>query len=379
MIAEGNELRIEAENEKYFYPAKAVGVVLDIIDRTAPDSIGPVHILIKENGVLLVEMTTTMADIHELYSGKFNARAFLYLSGINTDISLRGEPPGRHRKLFRYGIRPSIETFLNDPSGFFKYRLGLSGWLSYYPWKGATLNTMLEGYPLNNISTSNEPLSIPVRSDIVLYKKEKVSLGRLLFDQIYNSGRGLYGKVSAGLLEIQYAGIDAEAAMPLYDGRILIGISGSAVKKRDPDRPFQLKEDPVKDLFTTAFFNARLNIPEENIAIEIKAGRFLAGDPGVRFTLSKFINGVIIKAWYSITDTSDFTDPVNDGYNDKGLSVSVPVRMFTGAESKTAYHYSLTPWTRDTGQDIEHFGTLFDFIGRHTKIFIDKDRKMLYR
>ncbi|MCK5427670.1 MAG: YjbH domain-containing protein, partial [Thermodesulfovibrionia bacterium] len=259
-----------------------------------------------------------------------------------------------------------------------KYRLGISGWMNYAPWKGATVATAIGGYPVNNISTTNEPLSIPVRSDIVLYKREEAALGRLLYDQIYKTGNDLYGKVSAGLLEVQYAGIDAEIAKPILDGRVLFGLSGSAVKKRDPDNPFALKEDPVKDIFTTAFLNTRINIPEMDIALDVKAGRFLAGDEGVRFTVSKFINGVILSAWYTVTDTSDFTDNFNNGYNDKGISVSIPFRLFTGTDSKTVYNFSLTPWTRDTGQDIDHFHTLFDFIGGDTKIFLDKDKEMMY-
>ena len=214
---------------------------------------------------------------------------------------------------------------------------------------------------------------------IVFDKEKDFSLGRLLFDQIYKTGDEMYGKFSVGLLEVQYGGLDAEIARPFFDGRVLFGISGSAVKKRDPDNPFKFIDNGVKDIYTTAFFNARLNSPEYDISLDIKAGRFLAGDNGVRFTASKFINGVVLRAWYTVTDTSDFTDDYNDGYHDKGISISIPLRMFLGTDSRSVFHYSLTPWTRDTGQDIDHFGTLFDFIGRSTKIYIDRDSGMLFR
>ncbi|MEW6602256.1 MAG: YjbH domain-containing protein, partial [Nitrospirota bacterium] len=283
----------------------------------------------------------------------------------------------------RYGIKPSLETFLNDPSGFFKYRLGLIGWTSYYPWRGATLIAGVEGYPLNNISTSNEPLSIPVRSDLPLYKREKAALGRLLIDNIYKVGPNLFGKLSAGLLEIQYAGVDGEVAMSVLDGRIFLGVGGSAVKKRDMDSPFSLMDsddgDGVKDLYTTAFFNMRLNIHELEVAVDTKAGRFLAGDKGVRFTVSKVINGVTIQAWYSFTDTSVFNDGINENYHDKGIGISIPLRLFKGADSRSTYSYMLSPWTRDTGQDIDHFSTLFDFIDRNTKNYLDKDKQMMYK
>ncbi len=375
---EGDELWIEAQNDRYYYSTKAIGVILDIIMKLAPESVAEIRILLKENGIAQYELKTIRADIRDLYAGKLTVYEFCYLSDIRTTLSKTSDVPGRYKEDFNYGLRPSVETFLNDPSGFFKYRLGLSGWASYNPWKGATVIAGIEGYPLNNISTTNEPLSIPVRSDMVLYKKEKLGLGRLLFDQTYKAGHEIYGKVSAGYLEVQYAGLDAEIAKPFIDGRILIGLSGSIVKKRDPDNPFGLKADDVMDYYTTSFVNTRLNIPELDIAIDAKAGRFLAGDKGVKFIVSKFINGVIFKAWYTITDTSNFSDEINRGYNDKGISVSIPLRLFSGVDSKSAYNYSLTPWTRDTGQDIEHFGTLFDFIGRNTNLYIDKDRKMMY-
>ena len=259
-----------------------------------------------------------------------------------------------------------IETFLNDPSGFFKARVGLEVWSSYHPWKGASFVAGLEGYPINNISTVNEPLSIPVRSDIALYKEQNVSLGRLMFDQIVKTSHEVHGRISGGFLEIEYAGLDGEVAMPMLDGRIMVGFSGSAVKKRDPDNPLKLKEDDVKELYTTAFWNTRVNFPEQEISFDVKAGRFLAGDLGARFTISKFINGVIVSAWYGITDTSIFTDEYNRGYEDSGFQVTIPLRLFKGEDSRTSYWYSLSPWTRDVAQDISHYNNLFDFMGRNT-------------
>jgi len=280
-----------------------------------------------------------------------------------------------HRRWFDYGLKPSIETFLNDRSGYFKYRLGLSGWLTAHPWTGGSAILGLEGYPVNTVSTAFAPLSIPVRSDIADYKKEKIALGRLMFEQILKTQDPLYGRFSAGLLEVEYAGIDGEVAMPLFRGRILAGVSGSAVRKRDPQDPFKLKGD---GRFHTAFFNARLHLPERDVTVDVKAGRFLAGDKGAKVTLSKFINGVVLSAWYSFTDTAIFSDPYNRGYHEKGISVDIPIRLFNGHDSKTVYRYALSPWTRDVAQDVDHYRTLFDFIGRNTGVCLDKDKERMY-
>ncbi|MCK7471322.1 MAG: YjbH domain-containing protein [Desulfomicrobium escambiense] len=92
----------------------------------------------------------------------------------------------------------------------------------------------------------------------------------------------------------------------------------------------------------------------------MKAGRFLAGDLGARFTVSKFINGVIVCAWYGITDTS--ISRTNTA-RDTGTAVSgdYPSRLFKGEDSRTSYWYSLTPVDADAAQDIIHYSSLFDF------------------
>lgn len=307
-----------------------------------------------------------------LLAGEIGRDRFLSLSTWKTNEDLPYVAKTVHRRRFDYDLNFSLETFLNDPSGFFKYRFGLTGLVSATTWKGGSLVAGAEYYPLNTVSTSTVPLSIPVRSDIAEYKKEDLSLSRLLFEQIHKTRYPLYGRVAGGLLEVMYAGVDGEIAAPLLGGRILAGISGSAVKKREPDSPFGLISGAD---YYTAFVNGRLNIPEYDVHVDVKAGRFLAGDKGARVTLSKSINGVVLSAWYSFTDTSIFTDPLNDGYHDKGISVTIPLRLFLGRDSKTSYRYALSPWTRDVGQDIDHYRTLFDYIGRNVGIWLSRDRK----
>jgi len=378
VLIEGDVLWIEAQNNKYYFNTRAMGVIFRIVADMAPPQIRNINIVFKENGVPMLEFTTLKSDLTDMYEEKMSLNEFYHLSVFKTDVARRPDIRLMHTQLLSYGIKPSLQTFLNDPSGFFRYRLGALGWMGYHPWKGASFVAGLEGYPLNNVSSANEPLSNAVRSDGVLYKKESVALGRLMYDQIYKTENELYGRFAAGLLEVQYAGVDAEIGKPFFNGRFMLGLSGSAVKKREPNNPVQLKDTDVKDIYSTAFINTRLNIPEYDISVDLKTGRFLAGDKGTKITISKFINGVTLSVWYSITDTSGFNDGYNRGYHDKGIAVSIPLRLFKGTDSRTAYYYALSPWTRDVAQDIDHYNTLFDFIGRNTKIFLDKDKEKMY-
>jgi hypothetical protein len=229
---------------------------------------------------------------------------------------------------------------------------------------------------VNTVSTSDVPIPRPIRSDVAEYKKEQVSLGRLLFDQVYATREPVYFRAAAGMLETMFGGVDAETALPLWNGRVLAGASGSVVRKRAPEDPFRFLDSGS---YHTALLQGRLNVPEIDAAIDVKWGRFLGGDRGVRVAASKFIRGVTLSAWYSATDTDVFSDPLNRGYHDKGISVEIPIRLFTGRDSRTAYRYSLSPWTRDVAQDIDRYLPLFDRIGRNAGVLLDRDQGTKYR
>lgn len=388
----GDALAVEARNDKYFYTPRALSVMLRIVEELAPAEVREIRMVLAENGIPVVAFSTTREDAGLFLSEKITAREFLRLNGKRGDSS-RFSPgenrelsplfdldiveglPGKklHREWWDYKILPSFRVFLNDPSGFFKYRLGARGWVGVYPWSGGTFVTGLEWYPLNTVSSSNVPLSTAVRSDLVLYQENKEVLGMLMLQQIEKFPWQIHGRVAAGILELQFAGIDAEVARPFFGGRLMLGLSGSVVKKRDPNRALGLKENDFKDRYETAFLNTRLNLPEVDGAIDLKMGQFLAGDRGTVVTLSKFFNGVVLSAWYSQTNTDIFTDEFNRGYHDKGVSITVPLRLFGGTDSKTVYGFGISPWTRDVAQDIEHFTTLFDYMGRNTEIFLKKD------
>ncbi len=373
----GGALLIRAQNDKYFYSMKAVGVIMKTVMPLMAPSTEEVRIILTLTGLPIFQVETTAADIRDLYAGRLTSGEFFRLSRITTDIDKAPDIPTKGKQLLTPGWKPSFETLLNDPSGYFKYRLGLEGWLAYHPWQGASLVGSLQTYPLNNISTSNIPPSEAVRSDIFAYKKRDVGLDRLMFDQIYKPTGDAYARFAAGLLEIEYAGIDAEVAMPLANGRFLVGIQASLVKKRDPGTVFALKAYDVKKYYDVEFFNARLNIPEKEMAVDVKVGRFLGGDFGARVTLIKYIKGVTLFAWYSITDTAVFHDPSNRGYHDKGVGVIIPMRLFEGTDSRSAYNYALSPWTRDVAQDINRYQNLFDVMGRDTKLFLQKEGGMV--
>jgi hypothetical protein len=198
-----------------------------------------------------------------------------------------------------------------------------------------------------------------------------------MFDQIFKPRNHLYARVAAGLLEMEYAGFDGEVATPLRQGRFLVGLQGSIVTKRDVSNPLKLRKGAGKSYYDVEFVNTRVNLPEVDLSVDLKTGRFLGGDLGARVAVTKHVKRVDLSAWYTVTDTSVFRDKYNRGYQDLGIAVTIPMRLFEGTDSRTSYGLALSPWNRDVGQDLFRYRDLFGFIGRDTKIHLERDKAML--
>src|SRR5512140_3378382 len=150
---DGFTLRIDAQNDRYFFAPRAVEVLLATIAPFVPPDVEYIRVQLKENGIPVTEATVSASALSGAGNGLSptdRIRAAAGFRSADFDAPIR---PTTHRRWFDYSLKPSFEAFLNDPSGFFKYRVGLAGALSAFPWRGGPALLGIEGYPANNIST----------------------------------------------------------------------------------------------------------------------------------------------------------------------------------------------------------------------------------
>src|SRR5690606_5211241 len=82
---------------------------------------------------------------------------------------------------------------------------------------------------------------------------------------------------------------------------------------------------------------------------EIHAGRFLAGDYGAQFGLSReFESGVRFGGWATFTDVP--FDVFGEGSFDKGFFISIPFELFLLNSTRRGGTFAFRPLTRDGGQ-----------------------------
>ena len=368
------QLQIEYENYQYLSQVKALGRVLRVAVIQSPEEVERIHVIIKGNAIPMVEVSLNPKDYTLFLNGKISSIEMLARTRISSDTPYFGgafaEETGEisvdKNKIPPYYFGFSLiemEHYINDMSGFYKTRIGPTVTLGKDFGNGLSTETYFK-FPLySNISSSTPPISDePVRSDIIKYLEyTDPVMENLIVNKYWKTGEKNYWRLTGGYLEFQFAGLTAEYLTLYKGGRIGVGSEITWAQKRQPQEIFDLED------FTslTAFLNGYLFIPELDSVFEVNVGRFLAGDEGAKFQITKEVRGGYIYLWYTKTDTSGFTGP-NSGYSDSGVGFALPLRVFKNKDRQGYYNFAFSPWTRDVGQKVSQMYSLYDFISEYT-------------
>ena len=341
-----NTLVIEYSNSSYFYESVALRKVLSVFKVVYIPGIQKVRLILKEDNIPVTEIDIPAGVINDYLKNKISFEELL------TEASYKIAPDFRPREKVtlakpKYWGAIKLRTFLNDPSGAFKYKLSYDVGIKEYFFNNFYFTTSAIIPLKNNISSVVPPvMEKPVRSDIDEYLNNKhPDISTLAVTYIRPFMKQTFIGISAGYNELMFAGIGGDLIHFIGDGRTALIIGGDWVRKRNPDKPLKLRNYGFHDLY--AGINYVTKYPEMHISI--KAGRFLAGDKGIRFQISRVVKGFEVGFWYTYSDTSGFSS-YNKNYRDKGVFVAIPLRMFSRKDTKQVGYYSLSPWTRDVGQ-----------------------------
>jgi len=374
--ADRKTLYISFENRRYLSHVKAAGRVLRVAAARTPSDVEKICITLKQAGIPMAEMTVPRACYIDYLNGCITEEEIIARTEIRTEISQKfvwwnGEYPAHRQQHPFFSFKPEplvLETFLNDPSGFFRFRAGPAAKVSKQLSPGFSVESFIK-FPLySNVETNQEPISDrPVRSDVAEYlSRTGMCVETLFFNRFFRHGSGGYLKLGGGWLEMQYAGLTAEYLRIFRQGRFALGPELAWAKKRAPDSLLGLKDEPPA---LTKFLNLYMYAPELDATFSAKLGTFLAGDSGARLEVSRDIRGGRVFLWYTKTDTSGF-EKDNRGYSDKGIGIAIPVRVFESSDVPGHHRLALSPWSRDPGQPVSQPYSLFDFAREFTPAYI---------
>ena len=248
----------------------------------------------------------------------------------------------------------NVRLFFNDPGGAFRYdafaavdlhRRLAPGW---FVDAGARLTWAEDVSDVTQQSNSELP---HVRSDIAEYRRrgERLRLETLLLNRYLQLRERTYLRASVGYYEEMFAGIGTQLLYLPPSGPWAFDVSLDALRQRAPGESLGFRDYRV----VTAIGALHYRFRSQGITLTARAGRFLAGDEGVRLEAKRrFRSGVEFGAWYTVTNENDETGPGRPGdpYRDKGLFVSIPLASMLPRDSRRRAELSLVDFTRDVGQ-----------------------------
>jgi hypothetical protein len=361
VYTDGENVTAEFENNKYLFNQKAVGRVLRILLLYAPSDTKRLSAVEKSRGIPILKVSAKPAHLDKYFLGEIPDEIFenLVTIEIAKDSQSREETllleKDQGGMISDWGIKPELTSFLNDPSGFFKFRVGAQPWVTLDLWRGGQLHANYEVPFYSNVTSSNETVPDAVRSDSFRYLDDSFTFNRLLFDQTVRFTDRLFGRLTLGYEESMYAGVGGEILHFFGDGSLAVGVEADWARKRKPGTHFDLEDLDVYSLLANFYYYFK----PLGVTLQAQYGRFLAGDVGWMLTGSRELDtGVVIGGWWSFTDTDSLTS-YNQGYDNKGVFLSLPMRIFLTNDSAKRYTYSIAPWSRDVAATIYHWQTLF--------------------
>jgi len=376
VYSNGTELNAAFENTKYLSNQKAAGRVLRILLYHSPKDMNKLTVTLRRRRLSLLRVSVKPDHLEGYLLGKIPQDIFNKLLKIENaaggfdaeheDFVKTAEDKGLD---FDFGIKPDFNTFWNDASGFFKCRVGVKPNVEASLWKGASAYARYDIPFYSNIWSSAVPPPGAVRSDWWKYEGRDYYLEKLLFDQTIRFSKRIFGRLSLGYFEKMYAGMGGELLAFIGDGRLALGIESDWVRKRKPETQFEFMDLECY----TVLGNAYYSIPGIDVTLHAQYGKFLAGDRGWLFNVSReYDTGVIVGFWYSLTDTDNLSG-YNRGWHEKGVFVSLPARMFLNRGSPKRYWYAASPWTRDVAATVSHWQDLYGLAGDLMPATFEKD------
>ncbi|WP_374536435.1 YjbH domain-containing protein [Chitinimonas taiwanensis] len=402
-------LDIELANTRIALPSRAAGRAARIALAHAPFGVREISITLKQGGLPVTQyrfndtdalaryfngalsredlarsVTIKQASANEPDSPETSVEQIAQWDEPNYSADLEaGQSTGeiaalsvRDRGLSQLRVAPKLGAYFNDPSGVLKYDLYLQASLNARLAQRTFLDLSATASVLENVSsvTQDSNSALPhVRSDVAQYKRDsKAALERAAISQYFHLGQGWYGRTSAGLYEEMFGGIGGQVLYQPSRAPYTLDLTLDRVRQRDTGGGLKFRDYEA----TTAIASLHYRIPSQGLTTTLRAGRFLAGDEGVRAEVAKrFRSGVEMGAWYTVTNGNDITSPGSptSPYHDKGVFLSIPLNVLLTKDTAAVGRYSLAPWTRDVGQIVAYPGDLYGIVSRYLTNREDRD------
>lgn len=215
------------------------------------------------------------------------------------------------------------------------------------------------GQNLTNLPILRGRSSTPVRSDIDRFAAQPISLENAYLGYLDTFSDDIYIAALAGKLEEMYSGYGGEVLYRPFGRTYAFGAEAYHLFKHDPNTNMNL--GLTDQNVVTAHANAYYEVPDTNMTLGLKIGRYLAEDIGGTIKIqNRFSNGARMEGFITATDQSDPDLFGDNTHLHSGIKLVVPVGSIPYVPEGSEARFKVSQLGRDTGQSLQKPIDLYD-------------------
>lgn len=356
-----SKVSVYYRNMQYRSEAEAAGRIARVLMAQAPPNIEIFDLISIVSGVPMREFRLSRTALERVPATRGDADELADAIDLEMpDLRLPAWEAGRDASYprFSWGISPALRESLFDPSSPLTAQVSAAVSAALEVTPGWTLEGSFDANIWNNFNLNAPSASaLPhVRSDIAQYFKH----GEYGFSALDTSYRAriaddVFVEAKAGYLEDMFAGAGGQILWRPDRSRFAFGADIYEVWQRNFDRLFGAQKYHVLTGHVSVYYQS----PWYGLNLQVHAGRYLAGDYGATFELTRrFSTGVEIGFFATFTNVP-FKE-FGEGSFDKGLIVRIPFEWALPFFTQSSYDLDLRSLTRDGGQRLMGDDSLFD-------------------
>lgn len=367
-------------NSRYRQVPKAIGRAARTAAAVLPPEYQELEIIFMDNGMEMLSATLYRADLERALSPYGGSIEEAWLRTRIERPEAKAEDASNPEKAeypgFGWNIRPALRQTLGRPESFILYQ----AWVRLNGTMVITPGLNLAGGLGINVSNNFDKMRIPsdsllphVRSDIKNYLQEgTTAMTYLQADYTKQVATDTYARLYGGYLEEMFGGVGGEVLYKPFGREWAIGLDVAWAKQRDYDQWFKFRPYDVVTGHLTGYYHYE----PMGVDARLKVGRYLAGDKGATFELSRtFDSGITVGAFATFTDVS--AKQFGEGRFDKGIYFIFPLDNLYVKSTRGSLGWLWRPLTRDGGQTLNNRRPLIGQVGTADGSALRRDWNML--
>ncbi|MDO9711664.1 YjbH domain-containing protein [Paracraurococcus lichenis] len=340
----GAEARIAVEGGRFPTLAQVAGRVVRAAQPHLPPEVERIEVAWHRFGAPVARLVVLREAMEGAAAGLGSAEEVLATSSLQ---AARPAGPGLAAPGLAWAIEPRVALQLGDPGAGVRWQAGVVAGARHGLGEGFALAGSLAQAVAGNLDEGRPSDSrLPhVRSDIARYAREgKTSLPTLYAERIWALAPDWFARVTGGLLEPMFQGVQGEVLWRPHDRPLALGIDLAWVAQRDYHGGFGALGYSV----ATGHASLYADLPVWNLYTVLRAGRYLAGDWGGTIEVGRrFESGIEVGAFATLTDVP--FRRFGEGSFDKGIFLRIPLQLL-GPETAARAGAVIRPVIRDGGQ-----------------------------